>query len=94
MLWPGRVACRQDRLAVKKISFAMICVALLLGGAGLWARDAVSRNLPSAFLVSDVAWTAALSGGEGQFAGCASLDALARKSGLQPDRLAVNSVSQ
>lgn len=42
---------------MKTLCFAMMTITLLLEGAYLWARDAVTRDLPFAFLASDVVWT-------------------------------------
>ena len=39
---------------------SVMIVCLLLQGLFLFARDAVTRNLPSSFLYSDYAWTMAL----------------------------------
>ncbi len=41
-------------------SFVLMCIAILLQGAYLFVRDAVTPDLPFAFLASDLVWTAAL----------------------------------
>lgn len=53
---------RGDPLGVDMAAFSlfMMFLALVLNGLSLWARDAVTQNLPSAFFVSDVVWTASL----------------------------------
>ena len=46
--------------AMRILSFIAMCAALILEGAYLWVRDALTRNIPSDFIFSDIVWTAAL----------------------------------
>ena len=44
------------------LSLCMMSIALLLEGAMLWIRDGVTRDLPRAFLASDLIWFISLLG--------------------------------